>query len=762
MFFIELPESVKQAYAERGVSEADIRYTAKADVSKENQYEDIYLALTEYGLCILWGHEKFVDQKGKETEIRFQVSSYREIPLGDIREIVIDRLYTVSSFIVKTEKEEILVCRLSISFVGLFEKFKSRILAMRDHEPIDDSGLKDEHKCCPKCKRPYPNQERKVCPNCLSSRASFLRLLKEYLSFKKEAALIFVMMLLSSVLTLIVPLFSSQMFYDQVLTPPGDGTGRFYGMLLQMILAIFAIKLFSTAFSSVYGIVLSKISCQVLHNLRVKIFSSMQRLSVNFFASKATGTLMTRIDDDADWLYWFFVDIVPMYIVSGLTLVGLIIVMCTISLPLTLLIFASTLAVGFLITRAEKRLKQLQRKQHRAIRSMKSTVTDSLGGQKVVKSFAREEQEVHRFAGKNQGYWQSRMNIGYYNAAHFPVMRMIYRMSEVVFLGLGAIFAIQGHLTLGGLTALVAYADMTLNCIQYFLNSANPAARAMDSASRMFEILDTEPSVREKENPVRMPEIKGNISARNISFEYEVGRPVIKNVSFDVEAGQMIGLVGKTGAGKSTIINLISRLYDVTEGEITIDGVDIRDIAFEDLRKNIGIVTQETYLFMGTIADNIRYAKPDASLEEVVAAAKAAFAHDFIARFPEGYDTKVGNGGVQLSGGEKQRISIARAILQNPPILILDEATAAMDTQTERNIQTAIEKLRAGKTIISIAHRLSTLRDADRLAVIDDGKLCESGTHQELLEKRGVYFNLHKIQLDSLKFINAGGEPPLA
>ncbi len=754
MFFINLPESVEQALADRGVDAREIRYTAKADVSKENQYEDIYLALTERELCILWGHEQFADQKGKETRILFRVSRYRSIPLTEIREVVIDRLYAVSSFILKLEKEDLMVCRLSISFVGLFEKFRSRILALRDRTPIDDSGLKDEHKCCPKCKRPYPNQERKICPNCLTNRASFIRLLKEYLSFKKEAALIFLMMLLSSLLTLIVPLFSSQMFYDQVLTPPGDGTGRFYGMLLQVILVIFAIKLFSTAFSSVYGIVVSKISCQVLHNLRVRIFSSMQRLSMNFFVSKATGTLMTRIDDDSDWLYWFFVDIVPMYIVSGLTLAGLVVIMCTISVPLSILIFLSILAVALLISRAEKHLKQLQRKQHRAIRSMKSTITDSLGGQKVVKAFAREEQEVRRFGGKNQGYWQSRMNIGYFNASRFPVMRMIYRMSEIVFLGLGAVFAIRGDLTLGGLTALVSYADMTLNCIEFFMNSANPVARAMDSASRMFEILDTEPSVREADHPVRMPEMKGDISVRDICFEYEVGRPVIKGIRFDVKAGQMIGLVGKTGAGKSTIINLIARLYDVTEGEITIDGVNIRDIAFEDLRKNIGIVTQETYLFMGTIADNIRYAKPDASQEEVVAAAKAAFAHDFITRFPEGYDTKVGNGGVQLSGGEKQRVSIARAILQNPPILILDEATAAMDTQTERNIQAAIEKLRSGKTIISIAHRLSTLRDADVLAVIDDGKLCESGTHQELLEKRGVYFNLHKIQLDSLKFIN--------
>ena len=241
---------------------------------------------------------------------------------------------------------------------------------------------------------------------------------------------------------------------------------------------------------------------------------------------------------------------------------------------------------------------------------------------------------------------------------------MIYRFSEILIFGLGAFFVIKGNITLGTLTALIAYADMALNSIEFFMSSANEVARSMDSASRMFEILDTEPSVRESDHPVRIDRMKGDISVNNISFEYEVGRPVIKNVSFHVCAGQMIGLVGRTGAGKSTIINLIARLYDVTEGEITIDGVNIKDIAFEDLRRNIGIVTQETFLFMDTIANNIRYARPDASMDEVIAAAKAAFAHDFILRFPEGYDTRVGNGGVPAFGGERQRISIARAIFK--------------------------------------------------------------------------------------------------
>lgn len=758
MFFFNLPESVTNAFADRGVVADQICYTAKADVSKENQYEEIYLALTRDELCILYGHERFVGRKRRETRILYDISNCRTFPLTKIKEVVIDRLYTVSSFIIRTDDEEITVCRLSLSSIGLFEKFRSRILALRDGTPIDDSGLKDEHRVCPKCKRPYPNQERTICPNCLSNTTSFKRLLKEYLSYKKEAALIFVLILISSVLTLVTPLFSSRMFYDQVLTEPSvaDGTvyGKYYGQLVMIVLLIFAIKLIATFFSSIYGIIVSKISCDVLHRLRVKIFSSMQRLSVNFFVSKATGTLMTRIDDDSDWLYHFFVDLVPYYIVSVLTVAGLVVVMCTISPLLTLLIFASILIIGFFISRLQRYLKRLHRRQHRAVRSMKSTITDSLGGQKVVKSFAREEQEVSRFDARNQNYFQTRIDAGYYNASRFPILRMIYRLSEIAIFGLGAVLVIKGNITLGALTALIAYSDMALNSIEFFMSSANEVARSMDSASRMFEILDTEPSVRESDHPVRIGRMRGDIAVKNISFEYEVGRPVIKGVSFEVGAGQMIGLVGRTGAGKSTLINLIARLYDVTEGEITIDGVNIKDIAFEDLRRNIGVVTQETYLFMDTIAGNIRYARPDASMDEVIAAAKAAYAHDFILRFPEGYDTKVGNGGVQLSGGERQRISIARAILQDPAILILDEATAAMDTQTERNIQTAIERLRKGKTIISIAHRLSTLRDADSLAVIDDGELSEKGTHRELLDLRGVYYNLHKIQLDSLKFIN--------
>jgi ATP-binding cassette subfamily B protein len=273
---------------------------------------------------------------------------------------------------------------------------------------------------------------------------------------------------------------------------------------------------------------------------------------------------------------------------------------------------------------------------------------------------------------------------------------------------------------------------------------------------RLFEIKDSVPEVREAENPVSLTGVKGDVKFDDVVFSYEENRVVIDHISFEVPAGKTVGIVGKTGAGKSTLVNLLTRLYDVTEGGIYIDGINVKDISFKSLRENVAIVSQETYLFRGTIKENIRYARPDATDEEVMEAARIASAHQFIIKYPEGYETMVGLGGKDLSGGEKQRISIARAILRNPKILILDEATAAMDTQTERSIQAALDKLTKNRTTIIIAHRLSTLRNADNLIAIENGRVAESGTAEELLKQKGVYYRLYKLQAEALKTVGLG------
>lgn len=278
----------------------------------------------------------------------------------------------------------------------------------------------------------------------------------------------------------------------------------------------------------------------------------------------------------------------------------------------------------------------------------------------------------------------------------------------------------------------------------------------MNSAQRIFEVLDAVPEVTEKPDPVRITAMKGDLELMNVTFNYEPNKPVLQDINLDIKAGEVIGLVGHSGAGKSTIANLITRLYDVKEGSISIDGVNVKELAIQDLRDQIAMVSQETYLFMGSIAENISYANPKATVEEIISAAKAANAHEFIMKLPDGYDTRIGSGGRDLSGGERQRVSIARAILQNPRILILDEATASVDTETEFQIQEALEKLVKGRTTISIAHRLSTLRNADRLFVLDKGKISEAGTHAELIKLKGVYYNLFTKQSEALKMRGVG------
>ena len=309
----------------------------------------------------------------------------------------------------------------------------------------------------------------------------------------------------------------------------------------------------------------------------------------------------------------------------------------------------------------------------------------------------------------------------------------------------------NGNMTYGTLVLFLSYVGMINSPLFMFVDMTHFFSHCMNGVQRLFEIYDAEPEVTEKENAIKKDSLDGHVQFSNVVFSYDKSRRIIDDVSFDIEPGKMIGIVGHSGAGKSTLANLLIRLYDVSEGQITIDGVNVKDYSFDTLRKNIAIVSQETYLFIGSILENIRYAKPDATKEEIIQAAKIAGAHDFIVKLPDGYNTQIGLGYKDLSGGERQRISIARAVLLNPRILILDEATAAMDTETERKIQTALEKLIVGKTTIVIAHRLSTLRDADKLIVIENGKMPEFGTHGELIRQKGIYYKLYMLQLEALK-----------
>lgn len=754
-YFDVLPQMVETELLKRGVMTDELLYCVKADLDGEGKYIDVYITFTKESVSVIKGYEKYgkITRKSKRKNlIDFTVFEYDEYAISGIEKMYVDRYANSARVMIEdSDGQEFPIARFSIGYSDKFEKFCQRVNCIAHNEPIDDSLLEGTKTHCPICGEPFPDPNRPVCPRCVDRRSVFKRLLTMFKEFKTAVILILITIILSNIFAVIAPVFGSQMLYDDVLA---EG-GRYYGKILMIVILIVAVNVCGLILRMVSGVITSKIVPVVTHRLRLKIFSSMQHLSLDFFTGKQTGSLMSRVDRDSENIYWFFTDIMPYGITNIVKILGIAGIMIYISPVLSCGIILTITAIEIIQHRFYRNQRKLYRKFDVAMRSANSVLSDVMNGQRVVKSFAKEKNEIERYRIKNMDVFTINSKINSRIANTIPVIWTFYRTVNKLVFCLGAYLVIRGHILFGALSALVTYTEMASEPINFFTWIGDRWARCMDAASRMFEIMDSSATVKESENPVEIGSMKGDIELRNISFEYEAGHPVIKNVSFKVNAGEMFGIVGKTGAGKSTIINLIARLYDVTGGEILIDGIPIRQISFKDLRRNIGIVSQETYLFMGSIADNIRYANPDASMEEVIEAAKSANAHEFITKLPDSYNTIVGEGGVSLSGGEKQRISIARAIIQKPNILVLDEATASMDTRTERKIQAAIDSLKQGRTIISIAHRLSTLRDADMLCVIENGEMKEIGTHDELIRKKGKYYELYKLQSEALQFINS-------
>jgi ATP-binding cassette subfamily B protein len=378
-------------------------------------------------------------------------------------------------------------------------------------------------------------------------------------------------------------------------------------------------------------------------------------------------------------------------------------------------------------------------------------LADVIPGVRVVKAFAQEKREIDRFEGKSFELLTGELRVARLRSIFSPTMTFLTSMGTLIIWWIGGNKVLGGTLSLGDFVAFSSYMMQFYSPVEGLCRLNHRFQRAATSAERVFEVLDTQTDVADKPKAIDMPQIEGRVEFKDVNFGYEPGKPVITDMSFVVEPGEMIGLAGHSGAGKSTLINLISRFYEVEEGAVLIDGYDIKDVSLKSLRDQIGVVLQEPFLFNGTVAQNIAYGNPDAPVEEIVAASKAANAYDFILDMTDGFDTVLGERGVKLSGGERQRISIARAILRDPRILILDEATASMDTETESQIQQALERLIKGRTTFAIAHRLSTLKHSSRLLIIEDGQLEEMGTHEELIEQGGIYARLVQMQQEMSK-----------
>ncbi len=506
------------------------------------------------------------------------------------------------------------------------------------------------------------------------------------------------------------------------------------------ILGLILIELASNFYITYYG---HMMGAYIEHDMRNEIFMHYQKLSFAFYDNQKVGHLLSRITSDlfdiSELLHHGPEDLV----ISIIKLLGAFFILLSVNWKLALIAFSIVIVMLFYALVFNKKMKNAFRENRARIADINSQIEDSLSGIRVVKSFGNEEKEIVKFRNGNERFVAAKRRSYLYMAGYHSGMGAFTTLITAVSLIAGGCFLTIGSLEVADLVTFLLYINNFTEPVKKLVNFTEQFQNGYSGYSRFLEVMAIAPDIQDEPDAISMDTAKGDISFQNVSFHYEDhAESVLSHVNLDVKAGEYVALVGSSGAGKTTLCSLIPRFYDVTEGEILLDGVDIRHIKLEDLRHQIGIVQQDVYLFAGTIMENIRYGRPEATEEEVIRAAKAANAHDFIMEMEEDYDTDIGQRGVKLSGGQKQRLSIARAFLKNPPILIFDEATSALDNESEKVVQDSLEKLAKNRTTFVIAHRLSTIRNARRILVLTEDGIAEEGTHQELLEKNGVYARL--------------------
>jgi ATP-binding cassette subfamily B protein len=762
----KIPPSVQEAAKAAGILEADCLVCVRSDLDLEGRTCVAWLIVTAETAIVL-------------AADRAPAAAVLSGPFKLAEATKVRNFQTVGSMFLQLLMDGMYVdvIRFSNGLREIFSRVQSQLDRKIKGQPFEVAALKrPSETICHACGLPLPGLKAN-CPRCTGSKGIFSRTLLLMKPYWASILALLGMMVLGVSLDLIPPQLT-RFLVDRVLKANPDtvsagaaaASGGFQGfmdnlmsaqgaltlhdrlgMLVMILVGLVSASALRHTSNVFIGRVSSIIGTRITKDLREKLQNKLIGMSVEYYNRHSAGNLMSRVLYDVDYFQGFVVQVAHGFLLNLLLVVGIGAVLFSMNWKLALLVM---LPIPFVVIGTTFFWSHIYPRYYRLWDSqskMAQLLTGLLQGIRLVKVFGQEDREKARFSSA-AGYMQgSRRAVEISMATFNPIMGFVFGLGGLIIWFAGGRMVLEEKITLGTLMAYFGYMGMFYGPVSALSMFSNWVTGFLSAGQRVFEVLDSSLTLPEDPHPVPVKEVKGSVELRNVTFGYDPYRPILKNVSLTIEPGQFIGIVGKSGSGKTTLVNLICRFYDVQEGEVLLDGVDVRKMSSEDIHRNVGLVLQESFLFRASIAENIAYGRPDAAPSAVMDAAKAANAHNFIARRPNGYDMKLGENGAGLSGGERQRISIARALLCDPRILILDEATSSVDTESEQEIQKALFVLCKGRTTIAIAHRLSTLKNSDKIYVIDDGKIAEEGSHEELLEKQGIYHKLVKIQTELTK-----------